>query len=261
MELPPLSDRIQKFKTDLRYKDTKASYFVPSTQEQEFWEVLYRTLAKSELFQGPVQDIASHINPYFGYFGARWNPSARTVGGFHTGLDIEGNKKTPVHPIANGILEYSGYGVINGNYIMLSHPDIASTDGFVLYSLYMHLRDVAVRFSSYQKMLHEISLHSYPQIPITKDMQIGTMGDSGQSRYPKGYVHMHLQLEFRHKDGRILHIDPAQVLGLVNATNMTAQLATEKEFMDTYVRNRKDIYKRKLEAVWKGEAKEEAEQV
>lgn len=255
MELPELKGRIQAFKSDTVYKQDKKTRFVPREDEHEFWEVMYRTLAKSEQFAPPVKNIQKKINPYFGFFGERWNPATRQPGNFHTGIDVEGRRKTNIYPISDGILEYSGYGVTSGKYVMLSHPEITTQDGFTLYSLYMHLRDTQVAFTSYQKMLREISLHSYPRIAVTKDTPIGTMGDSGQSKYPKGYVHMHVQLEFRNKEGDVVFVDPAGVLGLPQTNNSTADIASEKAFMDTYVRNRKDIFKRKLEQVWKKEKK------
>jgi len=251
MELPSLHGRIEKFVSDVAYKRTHIQRYVPKKGEEEFWDVLYAILAKSDLFSQPVPNVHKKINPYFGFFGNRWNPSTRQPGNFHTGIDIEGRRKTVVHPITNGILEYSGYGATSGMYVMLSHPRITTEDGFVLHSLYMHLREAKVKFSSYQKMLREISLHTHPRVSVSDDTVIGLIGDSGQSKYPDGYVHMHMQLEFRNKEGHIIFIDPARLLGLEKYGNETADITTEKAFMDIYVRNRKDVYKRKLEEVWK----------
>ncbi|MEZ4103386.1 MAG: hypothetical protein R3B55_02430 [Candidatus Paceibacterota bacterium] len=69
--------------------------------------------------------------------------------------------KTPIKPILDGVLEYSGFGHVNGHYVFLSHPEIITEDGFKMYSLYMHLKQPLVKFNSYQKMLRQISFNHY----------------------------------------------------------------------------------------------------
>lgn len=229
----------------------KVARYIPDEEYAEFWDAVYQVLHRTKIFNPPVRNkFAERINPYFGYFGERWNPDTREPGSFHIGIDIEGRRKTRIHAIADGVLEYAGYGIINGNYIMLSHPQVTSEDGYVLYSLYMHLRDLDVQFTSYQKMLREISLRTYPQVPITADSVIGTIGDTGQSHYPKGYVHMHMHLEFRNKEGDSIFINPSRILGLEISENLTKSVHSKKQFVDLYVRNRKDIFTRKLEPIW-----------
>ena len=100
---------------------------------------------------------------------------------------------------------------------MLSHPNVKTEDGFILYSLYMHLRDVKVKFSSYQKMLREVSFHSYPKIPISHTLPIGTLGQTGGTGE---YPHLHLQLEFRNEAGDIIIVDPAEILGVPHSDNL-----------------------------------------
>jgi|GEM_PF-582843 len=251
MQIPTLGDKIQSLVTKLPYVRTKEVRYVPNLEYAEFWEALYQLLQKHFNFSLPIRNIVeSKINPYFGFFGYRFDPGTYAPRSFHTGIDIEGRRKMHVRSIANGILEYSGYGIINGNYVMISHPEIVSEDGYVLHSLYMHLRNVSIKFSSYQKMLREISLRTYPRIPIMGDQLIGTIGGTGESSYPKGYVHMHLQLEFRNKEGKSIFIDPARVLGFSMYENITSTIETKKSFADMYVRNRKDIFDRNLEPIW-----------
>lgn len=251
MELPFFGDKVQPLVTKLPYVRTKEVRYIPHPDYAEFWEAVYLAIQKHINFSSPLRSpIDDKINPYFGFFGYRWDPSTYAPQSFHTGIDIEGRRKTGVRAMADGILEYSGYGVINGNYVMISHPDIVSEDGYVLHGLYMHLRDVSVKFSSYQKMLREISLRTYPRVPIAKEQLIGTIGGSGETSYPKGYVHMHLQLEFRNKEGKSIYIDPARAMGLSIHENLTSTINSKKEFADLYVRNRKDIFQRKLEPIW-----------
>ncbi len=251
MELPSLGDKVKKLETEMPFLRNKEVRYLPDEEYAEFWNAVYEVLHRTKIFNPPVRNkFEQRINPYFGFFGDRWNPHTGEPGSFHIGIDIEGRRKTRVRAIADGILEYAGYGVVNGNYIMLSHPQIASEDGYVLHSLYMHLRDLDVKFNSYQKMLREISLRTYPQIPVKADSIIGTIGDSGQSHYPKGYVHMHMHLEFRDKEGRSIFIDPSGILGLEERENQTKDMKSKKQFVDMYLRNRKDIFERKLDAIW-----------
>lgn len=251
MELPSLGDKVKKLETKLPFVRTKEVRFIPSEEYAEFWDAVYEVLFRMNIFTTPIKTrFESRINPYFGFFGERWNPKTAEPGSFHVGIDIEAQRKTKIRPITSGILEYAGYGIINGNYIMLSHPQITSEDGYVLHSLYMHLRDLNIKFSSYQKMLREISLHSYPRIPLGSENIIGTVGVSGQGSYPKGYVHLHVHLEFRDKNGNSIFIDPARILGLQQTENLTKDIKSRKQFVDLYVRNRTDIFERKLDAIW-----------
>lgn len=251
MELPSLGDKVKKLEYEMPFVRDKSVRYIPDEDYAEFWDAVYEVLHRTKIFTPPVRNkFEQRINPYFGYFGERWDPAKGEPGSFHIGVDIEGRRKTKVRAIADGILEYAGYGVINGNYIMMSHPQVTSEDGYVLHSLYMHLRDLDVGFNSYQKMLREISLRSYPKIPIDAESVIGTVGDTGKSHYPKGYVHMHLHLEFKNKEGDSIFINPSRILGLEQDANLTKSISSKKQFVDLYVRNRKDIFARKLESIW-----------
>lgn len=252
MILPTLGDKIKPFTTQLPYQNKKETRYLANEEYAEFWEAAYQFFRHKQGAQFPVRydNIEQAINPYFGFFGYRVNPLDHTQKVFHSGIDIESKKKTECYPVFAGILEYAGYGVINGNYVMMSHPQIISEDGFMLYSFYMHLRTTEVGFTSYQKMLREISLRTYPRISLNKETMIGTVGDTGVQSYPDEYTHVHVQLEMRNKDGVVIMLDPAKIFGLHRTENMTRDLHTTKEFTDIYVRNRKDILDRHLESVW-----------
>lgn len=230
-------------------KKPKQQYFVPDQKQEDFWSYVYHFLRSRVDFQSPVQGLDGRsVNPFFGYFGTHFHPTVRIPHYFHIGLDFTADPKEQVHPIAAGVLEYAGYGVSNGNYVMLSHPTIQSKDGFVLYSLYMHLRKNLVGFTTYQKMLREISLHSYPEIVIPTTTPIGTVGDTGNT---EGFhTHVHVQCEFRHRDGTIVAIDPAPLLDIPPKTNLTADIKTNEEFLAFYKEHGPDICNHCVEKYW-----------
>jgi hypothetical protein len=229
---------------------TKKKLLVPDPEYQELWDQVAIYIRKHVSVQMPIiHATQKNINPYFGYFGSHFHPLLREPSHFHLGIDVTGTIKTPVYPILPGILEYAGFHPGNGNYVMISHPDIVSEDGFMLYTLYMHLRDTSVGFNKYQKMLREISMRTHPQIPISMSQQIGTVGDSGDGRGL--HPHVHVQCEFRHKDGTIIVFDPAPLLGLASCENITASLKTESAFLDMYAKDRQNICEHCVEKYWK----------
>ena len=173
----------------------------------------------------------------------RYHPVKKIGNYFHTGIDFDGKTKTPITPITKGILEYSGFGLINGKYIMLSHPEIRTKDGFVLHSLYLHLRDLKISFTSYQKMLREVSFNSYPLIEIGTDKTIGLLGQTGNA---KGYPHLHLQLEFRNEKGDIILIDPVPVMGIPPGESLTKDIKDESEYSVFLQKNKDQMAKTNL---------------
>ncbi len=213
---------------------------VADPKQKKFWQDIYKTLSQSGLFDFPIKKIEDTINPYFGNFGTRWHPKLMQPNYFHIGVDIKDVLNTKIYPVTDGILEYSGFGFIDGKYVFLSHPEIKTEDGFVLYSLYMHLSDYKVKFTKYQKMLREVSLHNYPKVSIKKDKVIGLMGDSGDGA---GYPHLHLQLEFRNQKGEIIAIDPSLIIGVNQNKNTTATIKSKKKFFEFAKENEEDLKK------------------
>lgn len=232
-----------------RYRHTKPDYLIADyVEHKSFWKDFHQKLEESDLFQFPVEDAEEKINPYFGYFGPRWHPVSFKPNYFNIGIEITAEIKTPVRAIAEGILEYSGFGIISGKYVMLSHPKIVTEDGYKLFSFYMHLRQADIKFSSYQKMLRQISLNSYPEIPISLDQKLGEVGDSGH--FEGLHTALHLQTIFLHKKEKGIAIDPARLLGIRPKNNRTHNLANHQEFIQFYKRYKKNINNWKLEKFW-----------
>lgn len=233
--LPPIEDRIVA--RPGAYKSKTAQY-IPDLSYNEFWEDFYTRIRKTGLLF-PLRDQVANIDPCFGYFGLRFHPVTHTPHYFHVGIDALGTLGTPIYPIGAGVFEYSGFTETNGKYVVISHPEIKTHDGFVLWSLYMHLSQVEIKFSQYQKMLREVSFHSYPTIPVPATQLIGKMGDTGDLRGMP--VHLHLQLEFRNRD-TIVVVDPAEVFWFPHHDNVSASVLTEAEFK-IFCKNYKEMLK------------------
>lgn len=185
----------------------EGSYLVPDFKEHPmFWKkihhFLYALSAKAPL----SGDFLEKINPFCGYFGNRIHPVTMEPQYYHLGIETEARAKQQIKPILNGVLEYSGYSPINGYYVLISHPHVQTEDGYILHTMYCHLKKPLIKFSSYQKMLREISLGSYPIVEIRKDTILGLVGSSGVTvgEKPKLY----LQCDFRKFDHRPIVVDP-----------------------------------------------------
>lgn len=210
-------------------KKTKKPIYVPDEKKYpKFWRTWYEQLDASGLFRLPFEGAEAAINPFFGYYGVRFHPVTREAHSFHVGVDLSAPAKTEVRAIADGILEYSGFDLVNGNYVVISHPGLVIEDGGQVLSLYMHLRANMVKFTSYQKMLREISLHTYPEIPIKADEVIGEVGDSGNIEGSE--PHLHLQVQLKTKKGQLVSLDPARVLGILPQENQTATITGEDDY-------------------------------
>ena len=120
--------------------------------------------------------------------------------------------------------------------VMISHPEIKTKDGYILHSLYMHLRDTKVSFNSYQKMLREVSFNTYPIINISKDQSLGGLGRTGLAG---GHPHLHLQFEFRNEKGDIILVNPALFLGVDTEDNLTLNIKDQKSY-EAFVEKNKD---------------------
>ena len=247
IELPPIENRVIKRPGD--YSGSQAR-MIPSEKHPDFWDKFYKEIARNKLVHSPVKDFTvSRINPFFGYFGPRFHASKHEPY-FHIGIDITGVTKNVVFPVADAILEYSGFGVINGNYVFLRHDGIKTKDGYCLYSLYAHLKKYSVGFTNYQKMLREVSLRTYPEIPISRSKSIGTIGDSGNPE--KGNIHLHLQLEFRKDKKTPIIIDPLRAMGRKGKENITAGIKNIQEFEVLYETYFHELKKHTLLCYWEG---------
>ncbi len=184
---------------------SKKIFYVPDPAFHEFWEAIGITVSKYLMPKMPMRHEL-HIDPLFGYFGFRFHPVTHTPESYHLGIDLITYPKTPLYPILPGILEYAGFSLQNGMYVLLAHPEVQTEDGFMLYSAIMHMREPLVSFTAYEKMLREISLHTYPQKKILDDTTIGRAGIHPDDSIL--HTHIHLQTEFRHRDGRIIACDP-----------------------------------------------------
>ncbi len=234
--LPPIEDRIVERPGDYGGTKTK-THHIPDLAYDEFWEDFYARLQKCNILI-PIRRGNKSIDPYFGNFGPRFHPITHTPNYFHTGIDFQGKQGTLIYPVLPGIFEYSGFTAVNGKYVVLSHPEIKTDDGYVLWSLYMHLSETNVKFTKYQKMLRELSFHTYPNIPIKRTRAIGRMGDTGDLRGM--VVHLHLQLEFRKKD-TIVVIDAAQALRIPSSQNKSAKISDQKSFEEFCAAHSKDL--------------------
>lgn len=199
--------------------------FVANPDEQEFLESFSSKF--KNVFQYPVSDRFL-IDPFFGYFGERFHPVILKPKYFHIGIDIMAKAGVKVYPITDGFLEYSGFSRLNGNYVMLSHPEIRTQDGFTLYSLYLHLEKFYFRFNLFQKIVREVGLRKLVSIPTEKTKAIGEVGATGNI---KGLVpHIHLQLEFRDEKRNVVAVDPVLMFGFYSKKNLTALISSSAEF-------------------------------
>ena len=225
--LPAIEEKIRRRPGNGR--KTKKPIYVPDERKYpKFWRKWYEALDASGVFALPFEGAESAIDPFFGFYGKRWHPITKEPQSFHVGVDFTAESKTPVHAVATGVLEYSGFDIQNGNYVVLSHPELLIEDEGMLLSLYMHMRSNAVKFSSYQKMLREISLHTYPELAIKKESTVGVVGDSGNI---EGFgSRLHMQIQIKTKTGKIVALDPARVLGILPQENLTQDIIDKSEF-------------------------------
>lgn len=196
--------------TKLRpYKSSfEKEHLVPDYETySDFWKTVHNFLYSLSLgFPLNDENFEKYINPEHGYFGERKHPIKKDDKYFHIGIQLDLKPKTEIKPLLSGILEYSGYEAVNGYYVLLSHPNIKTEDGYVLHTMYCHLKKPLVKFSSYQKMLREISLGSYPLIPISSTEILGYAGNSGVTDFEK--PRLYIQCDFRKPDHDPIVVDP-----------------------------------------------------
>jgi len=186
------------------------SYLVPDTKLSDFWSEVYHRIRHLHL-ESPVDGgLLKFIDHRYGYFGYRAHTSDPSRWYYHIGIELSFPKSHQIFPVRSGVLEYAGYGAINGYYVLLSHPEITTNDGYVLHTMYCHLKKPLVGFNSYQKMLREVSLGSYPLISIERETSLGNSGSSGVIGI--GEFKLYMQFDFR-KYGEVpIVIDPLPVL-------------------------------------------------
>lgn len=198
-------------------------YLIPDIQNYaDFWQKTYSFLKSLNIHSPVRRDINKYINPLFGYFGYRVHPVTQEPGYFHTGVSLDLTSGRNIYPVLPGILEYSGYGAVNGYYVLLSHPQIQTEDGYILHSMYCHLKKPLVKFNSYQKMLREISLGSHPMVSIETQTLLGVASTTGLSR--DNHPGLYLQFSFRKFDHTPIVIDPFRVYHDVGQTNDSADI-------------------------------------
>ncbi len=172
-----------------------------------FWEEVYAQL-QSLTPQHPLKEdrsILSLIPKEYGFYGFRTHPVTGEKQSFHLGIELAVGERREIYPIFGGVLEYSGFGALSGYYVLLSHPDIQTEDGYMLHTLYCHMKRPLVKFGAHQKMLREISLGTYPIVPIKKEQAIGLTGSSGRTVGTDPVLY--LQADFRKFEHRPIVID------------------------------------------------------
>lgn len=246
MQLPSVRDAVIPRPGPFK---SKVQHLVPNPEYTEFWQHWYQTVRRDFDITPPVKSTIDDVDPLFGNFGLRYHPVIHKSGYFHAGMDISVKPKTFVFPILPGTLEYSGFGVVNGNYVLMSHPSVETEDGYILMSAVMHLKNTLVGFSSYQKMLREISLHSYPKIELQQEHPVGVAGNSGNGN---GYhVHVHIQCELHNKKtNEIILLDPAELFGFEPRENISAKTKNRKDFDALQKKHQKIIQHYNMAKYW-----------
>jgi len=225
IHLPSLIDKISARPNRPLFEQTCV---IPDNKNyNEFWKEIYYFLRAIEFKSPIVKDIEKFINKDFGFFGFRVHPVTHEPKYFHVGLSLDLKRDQKIYPIYPGVLEYSGYGAVNGYYVLLSHPGIVTEDGYTFHTMYCHLKKPLVKFNSYQKMLREISLGSHPTISINMETCLGIASTSGISRAE--YPGIYLECSFRKFDETPIIIDPLRLYAVRAKKNTTADLIKIKE--------------------------------
>lgn len=215
-------------------------HFISNPSNQEFWDDFYSQFQNSFKLTDPIEDFTEKINPYFGYFGYRWHPINFQPKYFHIGIDISDKVGHPIKTVYSGLLEYSGFADINGNYVIVKHNDIRTKDGFVFQSLYMHCKDLNVKFNVVQKVLREFISKSVSTAnkTILTGQIIATLGDTGNKLFV--VPHLHLQFEFV-KDNKHIAVDPLKLFKKASFQNLTASFISDTEFKSFYQNHSREL--------------------
>jgi murein DD-endopeptidase MepM/ murein hydrolase activator NlpD len=210
-------------------------HFIPDMDnENDYWDFFFSKIRNLFPLKFPVLNGENLIDKFTGNYGYRWHPVKQQPNYFHAGIDININAGTEVFAVAEGIFEYSGFHPVNGTYILLSHPQICTEDGFTLFSSYLHLSKYMVKFSIIHKIFRELGFRKITNKRIRKGQLIGLSGDTGNS--VDVYPHLHLQLEFR-KEEKIIIINPCELFGIKSFNNITAEIKRKEDFKNLIIEN------------------------
>lgn len=233
--LPPLFEKTVPRPHKPNFEE---QYRIPDIyNDNDFWEKIYDYLSSLKFHSPVLRDIKKYINKQFGCFGYRVHPVTREPRYYHVGVSLDLRAGRKIYSILHGVLEYSGYGAVNGYYVLLSHPQIQTEDGYVFHSMYCHLKKPLVKFNSYQKMLREISLGSYPIIEIDTKTILGLASTTGVSR--ENHPGLYLQFSFRKLDHTPIVVDPLRSYGLTQMINSTATLIDQTSIDAIFESNKK----------------------
>jgi murein DD-endopeptidase MepM/ murein hydrolase activator NlpD len=105
--------------------------------------------------------------------------------GAHQGIDYGVKDRTPIGSIAPGVVKRAGFDKINGNYVVVEHPNGKSTS-------YSHLAELGVKEGQ----------------PLEAGQLVGLSGNTGRVRGKNGGYHLHLGA----RDEKGNRIDPGSVL-------------------------------------------------
>jgi murein DD-endopeptidase MepM/ murein hydrolase activator NlpD len=128
-------------------------------------------------------------------YGIRRHPITKRVE-MHRGIDYAAPLGTPVSAVGDGIVEYAGYKGLNGNIIIIRHPN-----GYRTYYLHLHKILKAVRRGR----------------RVVQGQEIGTVGATGRATGP--------HLDFRIKKGRNF-VNPLKI-HIPKAAGVTRALRAE----------------------------------
>lgn len=230
IELPEIENNLETRPGVVR---SGALHFIASPKKQKFWDELFISLNNSVIFSEPIENFSKKVNPYFGYFGFRWHPINFVPQYYHIGLDISETIGHPIKSVFDGFLEYSGFKNVNGNYLVIKHPEIKTKDGFQLQSLYMHCDRINLNFNVIQKVLREYFSKNLKISNkfIAGGQKIATVGSTGNKL---GVVpHLHIQFEFVKNEKRVA-VDPLKIFNKDSIENLTAPINSEAEFIAFY---------------------------
>lgn len=127
-----------------------------------------QTALANSVGSGNVNGLAIQNPLRVGYMiTSRFGESSRIRSGNHTGLDLAVSRGTPIYPIADGTVTFSGTQGAYGKMIIIDHGD-------GIQSYYAHCNSLNVGVGT----------------EVTKDTNIATVGSTGNSTGP----HLHLEI-------------------------------------------------------------------